>query len=93
MVTDAERTEKMQHFFTRCSSSDESRLDGDEGLRGSYEELIKRIFNGQVADKVWSTKGLCRMRNGCITDKVNIYRIFNGQNVRSTFTERTRSVR
>ena len=41
MVTDAERTEKMQHFFIRCSSIDESRLDGDEGLRGACEELIK----------------------------------------------------
>ena len=38
MVTDAERTEKMQHFFILCSSSDESRLDGDEGLRGACEE-------------------------------------------------------
>ena len=41
MVTDAERTEKMQHFFIRCSSSEESRLDGDEGLCGACEELIK----------------------------------------------------
>ena len=52
MVTDAKRTEKMQHFFfIRCSSSDESRLDGDEGLRGACEELIKRTSNAYLTDK------------------------------------------
>ena len=51
MVTDAERTEKMQHFFIRCSSSDESRLDGDEGLRGACEELIRRMSNAYLTDK------------------------------------------
>ena len=51
MVTDAERTEKMQHFFIRCSSSDKSRLDGDEGLRGACEELIKRMSNTYLTDK------------------------------------------
>ena len=46
MVTDAERTEKI-----RCSSSDESRLDGDEGLRGACEELIKRMSNAYLTGK------------------------------------------
>ena len=45
MVTDAERTEINATFFIRCSSSDESRLDGDEGLRGACEELIKCTSN------------------------------------------------
>ena len=52
MVRDAERTEKTQHFvFIWCSSSDESRLDGDEGLRGACEELIKRMSNAYLTDK------------------------------------------
>ena len=52
MVTDAERTEKnATFFFIRCSSSDESRLDGDEGLRGACEELIKGMSNAYLTDK------------------------------------------
>ena len=51
MVTDAERIEKMHYFFIRCSSSDESRLDGDEGLHGACEELIKRMSNAYLTDK------------------------------------------
>ena len=52
MVTDAKQTEQMQHFFfIRCSSSDESRLDGDEGLRGACEKLIKRMSNAYLTDK------------------------------------------
>ena len=38
-------------FFIRCSSSDESRLDGDEGLRGACEELIRRMSNAYLTDK------------------------------------------
>ena len=42
-ITDAERTEKMQKRFIRCSSGDESRLGGDDGLRGTCKERIKRM--------------------------------------------------
>ena len=42
---------KCNIFFIRCSSSDESRLDGDEGLRGACEELIKRMSNAYLTDK------------------------------------------
>ena len=38
-------------MFIRCSPSDESRLDGDEGLRGACKELIKRMSNAYVTDK------------------------------------------
>ena len=68
-----------------CAKGDESRLGGNEGLRGTCKERIKHMSsecNGQVMDKERSTKGLCRMSNGCITDKTSIYRICNGQNVR-----------
>ena len=51
MVMDVERIEKMQHFFIPCSSSDESRIDGDEGLCGACEELIKRMSNAYLTDK------------------------------------------
>ena len=52
MVTDAERTDKMQFFFIRCSSSDESRLNGDEGLRGAcevYSHLMQIYFKNPQA--------------------------------------------
>ena len=62
MVTDAERTEKnVTFFFIRCSSSDESRLDGDEGLRGACEELIKRMSIAYLTDKK-------RTKNGQLKD-------------------------
>ena len=61
MVTDAERIEKMQHFFIRCSSSDESRIDGNEGLHGACEELIKRMSNAYLTDKT-------RTKNGQLKD-------------------------
>ena len=38
-------------FFIGCSSSDESHLDVDEGLRGACEELIKRMSNAYLMDK------------------------------------------
>ena len=47
MVTDAKCTEKMQFIFIGCSSSDESRLNGDEGLRGAsevYSHLMQIYF-------------------------------------------------
>ena len=60
-VTDAERyrqvsrecrtDRKMQKMFIRCSSSDESRLGGDEGLRGTFKERIKRMSSAYVTDK------------------------------------------
>ena len=72
----------MQIMLIRCSSGDESRLDGDEGLCGACKERIKRMSSAYVTDKEWSTNGLCRISNGCITDKTNMYRTCNGQNVR-----------
>ena len=52
MVTDAEWTEKkMQKMFIRCSSGGESRLGGDEGLRGTCQEPIKRMSSAYVTDK------------------------------------------
>ena len=48
-------------LFIRCSSSDESRLDGDEGLRGAYEELIQRMSNAYLTDKK-------RTKNGQLKD-------------------------
>ena len=48
---DAERTEKMQKLFNRCSSGDDSRLGGDEFLRGTCKERIKRMCSAYVTDK------------------------------------------
>ena len=79
---DAEQTEQMQKLFIWCSSSDKSRLGGDESLRGTCKERIKRLSNAQLTDKKRSTSGLCCMSNGCITDKTNMYRTCNAQNVR-----------
>ena len=73
---------KMQKLLIRCSPGGENRLGGDEGLRGTCKERIKRMRNAYVTDKERSTNGLCRMSNGCITDKTHMYRIRNGQNVR-----------
>ena len=50
-VTGAERTEKMQKLLIQCSSGGESRLGGDEGLRGTCKERIKRMSNAYVTDK------------------------------------------
>ena len=51
----------MQTLFIRCSSGDESRLDGDEGLRGTCKERIKRMSSAYVTDKK-------RTKNGQLTD-------------------------
>ena len=78
-----QRTEKnAKKMFIRCSSGYESRPSGDESLRETCKERIKRMSNAYVMDKKRSTSGLCRMSNGCITDKTNMYRICNAQNVR-----------
>ena len=45
----------MQKMLIRCLSGDESRLGGDEGLRGTCKERIKRISNTYVTDKERST--------------------------------------
>ena len=50
-ATDAEWTEKIQKLLIRCSSGGESRLGGDEGLRGTCKEHIKRMSNAYVTDK------------------------------------------
>ena len=42
---------KMQNMFIRCSSGDESRLSGDENLRRTCKERIKRMSNAYVTDK------------------------------------------
>ena len=76
-VTDAKRTEKMQK-----SIGVEGRFVGYEGLRGMCKERIKCMSRAYVTDKARSTNALCRMSKGCITDKANMYRICNGQNVR-----------
>ena len=60
----------------------EGRFVGYEGLRGMCKERIKCMSRAYVTDKERSTNGLCRMSKGCITDKANMYRICNGQNVR-----------
>ena len=41
----------MQKMFIRCSSGDESRLGGDEGLRGTCKERIKCMSSVYVTDK------------------------------------------
>ena len=66
-VTDAKRT---------------GRFGGYEGLRRTCKERIKCMSRAYVTDKEQSTNGLCRMSNGCITDKTSMYCICNGQNVR-----------
>ena len=76
-VTEAEWTEKMQK-----SIGVDGRFGGYEGLRGTCKERIKCMSRAYVTDKERSTNGLCRMSNGCITDKTNMFRICNGQNVR-----------
>ena len=50
-INGAERTEKMQKLFIRCSCGDESRLGGDEGLRGTCKERMKRMSCPYVTDK------------------------------------------
>ena len=37
--------------FIRCSSGDERRLGGDEGLPGTYKERIKRMSDAYVTGK------------------------------------------
>ena len=51
-VTDAERTEKMQkkNVYPVCSFGDESRLGGDEGLRGTCKERIKRMSSAYITE-------------------------------------------
>ena len=51
----------MQKLLIRCSSGGESRLGGDEGLRGTCKESIKRMSNAYVTDKK-------RTKNGQPTD-------------------------
>ena len=70
----------MQKMVIRCSSSEESRLGGDEGLCRTCKERIKRMNSAYVTGKEHSTNELCRMSNGCITDKTNMHRICNGHN-------------
>ena len=41
----------MQKKFTRCSSGDESRFGGDEGVRGTYKERIKCMSSAYLTDK------------------------------------------
>ena len=41
----------MQKMLIRCSSGDESRLGGDEGLRGMCKERIKRMNSAYVTNK------------------------------------------
>ena len=41
----------MQNLFDRCSSGDDSRLGGDEFLRGTRKERIKRMCSVYVMDK------------------------------------------
>ena len=63
----------MQNMKIQCSSGDESRLGGIEGLCGMCKEHIKRTSSAYVTDKERSTNNvLCCMCNGCITDKTNI---------------------
>ena len=71
----------MQKMLIQCSSIDKSRLGGDEGLRRMCKERIKCMSSAFVKDKEPSTDGHCRMSNGCISDKRNMYHICNGQNV------------
>ena len=77
MVTEAERTENMQKIFILWSSSDESCRGGDVGLRETCKECIKRMSSAYLTDKERSTNVFCRMSNGCITDKTNMYRKCN----------------
>ena len=83
---------KMQEKCIRCSSGDESRFRGDEGLCGTWKERIKRICNGHVADKERSTNELCRMSNGCITNKTNMFRICNRRSLNDHRTHLTSQV-
>ena len=46
------------------------------------------MSNAYVPDKERSTNGHCRTSRGYITDKTNMYRIRNGQNVYRTVKER-----
>ena len=87
---DAERTEKCKKIFICCSSSDESRLGGDEGFCGTCKERIKCMSSTYVTDNGRSTNRLCRMSNGCITDKTNMYRKCNGQNEYVPYMQRTK---
>ena len=41
----------MQKMFIGCSSSDESRLGGDDGLHRTCKERIKRMGNAYGTDK------------------------------------------
>ena len=50
-VRDVERTEKMQKMFIRWSSSDDSRLGGDECLLGTCKELTKCTSSAYVTGK------------------------------------------
>ena len=52
---------KCKEMFIRCSSGDESRLGGDEGLRGTCKERIKRMSSAYLTDKL-------RTKNGQLTD-------------------------
>ena len=56
MVTDAERR-KMQKMLIQCSSGDESRLGGDEGLPGMCKERIKRVKIAYVTDEKRTKNG------------------------------------
>ena len=40
---------KCKKMFIRCSSGDKSRLGGDDGLRGTCKERIKRMSNALYA--------------------------------------------
>ena len=51
----------MQKMFIRCSSGDESRLGGNERLRGTCKERIKRMSSAYITDKQ-------RTKNGQLTD-------------------------
>ena len=58
----------MQKILIRCSSGDENRLGGDESLRGTCKERIKRMssayMSSQVTDKERSNNGF----GGRVTD-------------------------
>ena len=45
----------MQKMCIGCSSGDKSRLFGDECLRGTCMERIKRISNAYITDKELTT--------------------------------------